>query len=116
LASSTANSPEKDRLKKALSQQPSMTLPSTLIFDYPNLHKLAHYLGRKIGCLPDDKALSKEEARISEQPTDEDEMESAIRTRIGQIGNCDGGNKCRMNHLRATQVIETGQPEGVECK
>jgi hypothetical protein len=46
---------------------------------------LAHYLGRKIGCLPDDNALPKQEKRISEQPTDEDEMESAIAQRLAKL-------------------------------
>ncbi|MEK8017926.1 MAG: hypothetical protein VSS75_013720, partial [Candidatus Parabeggiatoa sp.] len=57
---------------------------STLIFDYPNLHKLAHYLGRKIGCLPDN-ALPKQEDRVLELPIDEDEMESAIAQKLAKL-------------------------------
>jgi len=68
-------------LKNRLASHLGMTLPNTLIFDYPNLHKLAHYLGSKIGCLP--KALSKDEDRISKQPIDD--VESAIAQKLAKL-------------------------------
>ncbi len=74
-------------LKTRLAKHLGMTLPNTLIFDYPNLHKLAHYLGGKIGCLPDDKVLSKEEYNVSkiEQSIDDEEMESAIAEKLAKL-------------------------------
>jgi acyl carrier protein len=38
-------------LKNRLAKHLGMTLPNTLIFDYPNLHKLAHYSVSRLGSI-----------------------------------------------------------------